>query len=199
MALNVHGFCKHCGEELFHYHECAGTRAEAAAAKQANRPLDKLETQTCSRCCGSGEYSYCQMYGRKCFKCAGAGKVYTARGAAALRYLNDLRSKPAAEVRQGDAVWREPVPGFCKGGWVIVTEIRTYDTSGCRSWVDGVEIPQRTDLLEIRGEKHAFCGVAPESLVRVRQTPTQVAETLAAALAYQATLTKAGTPRKRAA
>ena len=37
---------------------------------------------------------------------------------------------------------------------------------------------------------------APESMVRVRQTREQSAATWDAALAYQATLTKAGTPRK---
>lgn len=30
--------------------------------------------ETCSRCGGSGRYSWCQMYGDKCFKCAGKGE-----------------------------------------------------------------------------------------------------------------------------
>lgn len=29
--------------------------------------------ETCSRCGGSGHYSYCDMYGTRCFKCAGSG------------------------------------------------------------------------------------------------------------------------------
>ncbi len=29
---------------------------------------------TCSRCGGSGRYSYCQMYGDRCFGCSGSGK-----------------------------------------------------------------------------------------------------------------------------
>ena len=28
---------------------------------------------TCTRCGGGGHYSYCQMYGTKCFKCGGSG------------------------------------------------------------------------------------------------------------------------------
>lgn len=28
---------------------------------------------TCTRCCGSGHYSYCQMHGTTCFKCSGNG------------------------------------------------------------------------------------------------------------------------------
>lgn len=31
--------------------------------------------KTCSRCGGSGEYSFCQMHGTTCFKCGGSGYV----------------------------------------------------------------------------------------------------------------------------
>lgn len=31
----------------------------------------------CSRCGGGGHYSYCQMYGTRCFQCGGSGKVAT--------------------------------------------------------------------------------------------------------------------------
>jgi len=34
-----------------------------------------MTLKTCNRCGGSGSYSYCQMYGTKCFGCAGAGMV----------------------------------------------------------------------------------------------------------------------------
>ncbi|QWY83595.1 hypothetical protein [Rhizobium phage RHph_X2_26] len=34
----------------------------------------KLERETCTRCGGSGNYSYCESYGHKCFKCEGTGK-----------------------------------------------------------------------------------------------------------------------------
>jgi hypothetical protein len=30
--------------------------------------------ETCTRCGGSGEYSYCQSHGTRCFKCGGSGK-----------------------------------------------------------------------------------------------------------------------------
>jgi hypothetical protein len=32
-------------------------------------------TTECSRCGGSGHYSYCQMYGTTCFGCSGSGKM----------------------------------------------------------------------------------------------------------------------------
>jgi hypothetical protein len=40
------------------------------AVKSGALPLD-----TCSRCHGSGNYSYCQRYGTTCFKCGGSGKT----------------------------------------------------------------------------------------------------------------------------
>ena len=30
---------------------------------------------TCSRCCGTGRYSYCQTHGDRCFQCGGFGQV----------------------------------------------------------------------------------------------------------------------------
>jgi len=33
-----------------------------------------MENDVCSRCNGSGEYSYSQKYGTVCFKCGGTGK-----------------------------------------------------------------------------------------------------------------------------
>jgi DnaJ-class molecular chaperone len=42
-----------------------------------------FEHVTCSRCGGSGHYSFNLMYGTVCFKCHGRGWCYTKRGAAA--------------------------------------------------------------------------------------------------------------------
>lgn len=63
-----------------------------------------FETETCSRCHGSGSYSYCADYGDKCFKCAGSGKTLSKRGAAAKAYLEKLCTIPAKEVKLGDRV-----------------------------------------------------------------------------------------------
>jgi hypothetical protein len=41
------------------------------------------EMKTCSRCGGSGNYSYCQMYGTTCFKCGGRKRTLSAAGAKA--------------------------------------------------------------------------------------------------------------------
>lgn len=154
-----------------------------------------FETETCSRCHGSGSYSRCEMYGTTCFRCHGRKLTLTARGAAAKAYFEALCSKPASEVRVGDAVWFE---GFSKSCWFEVTEIATGQESG-RAWVGGVELPRRFDMINISGAEHGINGVSPDTIVRVRQSPEQRATNLAAALAYQATLTVKGTPRKRSA
>lgn len=63
-----------------------------------------FETETCSRCHGSGKYSYCQMYADRCFKCKGNKVVLTKRGAAARAYLEDISSIDASLVVVGDKI-----------------------------------------------------------------------------------------------
>ena len=45
---------------------------------------DGFEIETCTRCGGSGQFSSCATHGTRCFKCNGAGKSHTTRGAAAV-------------------------------------------------------------------------------------------------------------------
>jgi hypothetical protein len=84
----------------------------------------QLETVTCSRCGGSGEYSYCQMYGRTCFKCSGAKRIYTKRGFAAAQFLKALWSKTASELKVGDKILCDGIPGYLASKWGTVESIR---------------------------------------------------------------------------
>lgn len=131
-----------------------------------------FESETCSRCGGSGKHSRCAMYGDTCFRCAGAGRTLTKRGAAAAAHLRTLRSKRPEEIVVGDVV-QIPGGGPFPARWETVDE----------AWL-------------ARG---LACGWGPEGLVRVRQSKEQSETTWAAALAYQASLTKAGTVRRSAA
>ena len=146
--------------------EVAAPVALPAPAKPA---APSFEQETCSRCLGSGKHSYCQMHGDTCFKCGGKGSVLTKRGAAAMAHLRILRSKPVAALIPGDVV---EIPG----GGPFPARWETVDAA----WI---------------AAGHAL-GCSREGMVRVRQTREQSAATWDAALAYQATLTKAGTPRK---
>ncbi len=153
----------------------------------------QLERETCSRCGGSGHYSYCQRYGTRCFKCGGKGVVLSKRGAVAKAYLTRLRSRPACELKPGDKVRGVTVTmsGDLFGQWRTVVALRPYDSSGNHTFINGVEQPQRTDLIQIETAECTMSGVAPESLYEVLLSKEQQRETFQAALAYQDMLTKA--------
>lgn len=158
---------------------------------------ERFERETCSRCGGSGNYSYCQMYGSTCFKCGGKKEVLTKRGAAAMAHLKTLRSKSASELKIGDRVYHDGlvVPGaVCdKAGWTTVLEIRAGVVGLDGGFVvNGETVPHETIVITGRC-KHCTNASAR---FRVFVSKEHEAETLAAALAYQATLTKSGTVRK---
>lgn len=66
------------------------------------------ESVECSRCGGSGRYSYCQMYGDRCFKCQGKGRTYTKEAQQSRDQVVALRlsltQKKAADLVVGDVV-----------------------------------------------------------------------------------------------
>src|SRR6187551_1555971 len=79
-----------------------------------------FENETCSRCGGCGQYSYCQMYGTRCFKCGGDGVTLTKRGKAAQLWFNAKKKKPAKDVKVGDRIVFDGTPGFSRSAVVIV-------------------------------------------------------------------------------
>lgn len=145
----------------------------------------KFERQTCTRCHGSGSYSYCQMYGTTCFGCGGGGEVYSKRGKAARRYFDDLMTIFAGDLAVGDFL-RD------NGKFHKVDEVVTED---------------RTIELN-REHGHEFIGIKTRRTMRYLHRTTTVMRVtdeehrqalLTEAFAYQDTLTKAGKPRKRKA
>jgi hypothetical protein len=147
----------------------------------------RLERETCSRCGGTGSHSYCPMYGTTCFKCRGRKFVYTKRGAAALAYLQALRSRKVSELKPGDTIKTSI-------GWTKIEVIREHnpETDGGRV-VDG-KVVQEGFTLET--SKALFHGVKADATYEVMLTKEEQLATHAQAMAYQETLTKAGTPRK---
>lgn len=71
------------------------------------------EMKSCSRCGGSGHYSYCSMYGTTCFKCGGRKKVATAAGAkaaAAIKaFIAEHFSVPVEKLTPGTFIRIESV------------------------------------------------------------------------------------------
>jgi len=144
--------------------------------------LDKLETETCSRCGGTGHYSYCQSYGTTCFRCRGRKVTYSKRGQAAAIYMENLRKKPANQFQPGDLLYVEGIPGFTKSKFYKVTSV----------WMRVAERVEFT--IECDGYTY---GTSPETMLRKGCTAEEKAETLKQALAYQATLTKQGKVAKK--
>ena len=143
-----------------------------------NTNATMLETEVCSRCGGSGRYSYCQMYGDRCFKCFGKGNVLTKRGKVANDYLRSIRSKRADQIVAGDVIRDDGIPGFSGAQWCTVLSVVA----------DGGKVTISTNVT-------TFGGWSGDSVFRVRQNKEDSARTFRMALEYQATLTKTGTPR----
>lgn len=136
-----------------------------------------LEIETCGRCGGSGSYSFNLMDGSRCYGCGGSGKKLTKRGAAARVYLDELQSRPVAEIKVGEFIWndRKFVP------------VRAIDPDALNP-----------GMVWVRTSACSF-GHSLESKVRSLRDEAHRLETIAAAVAYQATLTKQGKPAKVAA
>ena len=68
----------------------------------------KYDKETCGRCGGVGRYSYCLMYGDRCFGCAGKGTRITkagAKAAAAIKAFMEANFSVAVEdLKPGDRI-----------------------------------------------------------------------------------------------
>lgn len=162
----------------------------------------KLESETCSRCGGTGNYSYCQMYGTRCFKCAGRKEVLTKRGAAAANFLREIRSRLINDLKPGDwiQVGCVTMGGTPYNEWAKVIEVRlsNLETESC--WIDKETGERRSYILvkteNKKGETHATYTFADRKFV-LWGTKEERQEWIDRTMAYQATLTKQGKPRKR--
>lgn len=152
----------------------------------------ELEATTCGRCGGSGRYSYCQTMNGKygphtCFKCRGAGRVFTKRGGVANQLFVESLSIPAIELKPGMKI-------NDGNGWETVIEVRSGDLSRDGGYYkDGVVTPYPLVLVTDRCQ---FMGFEPSKLYRVAHSAEDKQLKLRLAVEYQACLTKSGTVRK---
>lgn len=146
-----------------------------------------FEIKTCGRCGGCGNYSYCQMYGTTCFGCRGTGKVYTKRGGAALAFFEASLMVPAGEIKVGDKIktWHG------QGKFYTVNAVGPQ-TDGGGAIINGQLVPGY--VLDTTGCYYVVNNTA--ELVRKAWNAEDKAVKLAAAMAYQASLTLTGKPRK---
>lgn len=151
-----------------------------------------FETEACTRCHGTGTHSFNGEHSR-CYKCDGKNgcRAYTKRGAAAKAFYEAKLQVPATEIQIGDKVRHMP---YIKQ--LTVANIEQRKSNG-RAWVSGVEIALK-DRIQFTNEKGLSFSVAVDETVRRIPTAEENEALIAEALAYQETLTKAGTPRKAA-
>lgn len=158
-----------------------------------------FESVTCTRCGGTGQYSWCQSYGSKCFKCAGVTETLTKRGKAAQAYYIGLLSKEVQNLQPGDKVYDAGCPMIKSAGWHAVIEVvpsvQMRKLSGDTEW----RCAGDSGALDVRCEGYGFSAAEPDRVFRVAATAEQKKAAKVEALAYQATLTKTGTVRKRKA
>jgi ribosomal protein L40E len=134
-----------------------------------------FENVVCSRCGGTGHYSYNQVDGSKCFKCHGSKTKLTPRGEAAQNYYNELITIKASSVEVGDKI----IPmSFERAG--EVTEIH-IDSSG---------------RLFITVNNCSY-GMSNASTVKVAVAGDERQKNLDLALLFQSKLTKAGKLMKK--
>jgi hypothetical protein len=157
--------------------------------------MDRIETTECGRCGGSGRYSYNQMHGSRCYGCGGSGKAYTKRGAAAARYLEELRSKPAAEFCPGELMRYDMFTP--SGSARVFVTVESVEPSDIKVIINGVASQRPSVTIKGTGKigPVSMTTSADKLLRQGFDAETKQAQ-LAEAIAYQATLTVKGKPRK---
>lgn len=83
---------------------------------------------TCSRCCGSGHYSYCPDYGTTCFKCSGSGKQSRAYSQKLLAELEAFVASGAYDTYLAELRARSIVERAAKSAQARV--MAAWETSG---------------------------------------------------------------------
>lgn len=168
---------------------------EIVSVRTGKKPL--FEAQTCSRCGGSGQYSWNAMHGSRCFGCGGHGYKLTKRGAAAQELYRELLSKKVEDLQVGDKIVNQGVPGIAAGGWVVVTSVETIDYTFRRGDEQVTEKRVKVICDSVR-EGGLGLGLTdyPGTVHRVAADADAKRAAREQALAFQATLTKQGQPRK---
>lgn len=127
-----------------------------------------FETTVCSRCLGTGTYSFNLMHGNRCYGCGGSKMVLTKRGQAARKFMIDLQMKPASELQVGYSVWTDVVTpngvGGAKFRKIVAVHENGYSTAMCRYAID------------------------KDSLIRAVKDQAELDETINKALQYQESL-----------
>ena len=157
--------------------------------------MSKFETKTCSRCGGSGHYSFNLMHGTMCYGCNGKGIQFTKRGLAARMFYDESLTVPASELKVGMGI--KESSGWKNFALIQAIHHGTDKELGekfCTSYSLGTDGDREMILVDTGRCKAKFY---PDTRVRVMHTDDEKKVKIALALEYQSTLTAAGKPMKR--
>ena len=148
------------------------------------KSLHPLESTPCTRCGGSGSYSFCTAHGSRCFKCGGKKIVLTKRGAIARDYITSLRVeiKAAKELVLGEVVKFDSFYTNQRG-WSEITKVES-------SLLNAGHI-----AYEVKSVRMSM-GMHGNTTVEVLHGRVPDADTWLQGIALQASLTKMGKPTK---
>lgn len=155
-----------------------------------------FETETCSRCHGSGNYSFNIEYGDRCFKCGGRGNTLTKRGEMAYRFYRSLCEVPMSQLKIGDRIQVRAISRSSKRQYFYVGVITDIKRSEHETSYIGSQVEKYFKLVVFtKNEKFGASSTSGRDGTLVRVYRADDAERLNKALEYQATLTKKGTVR----
>ena len=158
--------------------------------------MSNFESQVCSRCGGSGHFSFNLMHGTVCYGCSGSGVKYTKRGLAAKEFFRSLMEVPVEELQVGDYI--QVFRTDSKFKEVVIKDSGSSKEPGaknCTTSYGGEHANDQMFYLEVKSGEGIL--VYPKTLIRKAQSKEEKQEKLRLALAFQDTLTASGKPKKR--
>lgn len=93
-----------------------------------------FETEACTRCDGTGRYSFNMMHGTMCFKCKGSKSSLTGRGRAAkASFTTEIQARCTVQswtLREGDKIWDD-----YRSIWLTVESVREENVSATEKMI----------------------------------------------------------------
>lgn len=156
------------------------------------------ENKSCSRCGGSGSYSYNAMDGSRCYGCGGTGLQLTKRGAAARAFYRASLLKKLKDIQVGDQYFTNSGSmGMGPMKWHLITKIEQH--APCYL-VNGEYDNKRVHKVEYARKGQVVCsfmGLSMDSELMSVKDQAEIDSKIQAALQYMETLGVNGKPLKQ--
>jgi hypothetical protein len=157
-----------------------------------------FETKSCSRCGGSGRYSFNLMHGDKCYGCGGSGLQHTKRGANACAFFHKSLEKPLSEIKVGDYILFDTSMLGGPEKWCKVEAIEAGQSPYIINGVRDESIRYTLHLTRKGKSVGTFGGLALDHPLKSVKNDEELNALKAKALEYQGTLSeKTGKPVKQ--